>query len=51
MSLTSHVYTYLHACTGLCILFEQGLSILNIRLLNALRLNCYVCYQMIQKLF
>ena len=31
--------------------FYQGLLILSIHLINALRLNCYVCYQMIHKLF
>ena len=31
--------------------FKQGLPILGIRLINALSFNCYVCYQMIHKLF
>ena len=31
--------------------FKQGLTIFNIHLINALSFNCYVCYQMIHKLF
>ena len=31
--------------------FQQVLPILSIHLINALSFNCYVCYQMIHKLF
>ena len=31
--------------------FLQGLPILSIHLINALSFNCYVCYQLIHKLF
>ena len=51
MSLTSPVYTYLHAGTVLCTSFSQVLPILSIHLINTLSFNCYVCYQMIHKLF
>ena len=50
MSLTSPVYTYLHAGTGLCTSFKK-LPILSIHFINALSFNCYVRYQMIHKLF
>ena len=32
-------------------LIQQRLPILSIHLINALSSNCYVCYQMIHKLF
>ena len=32
-------------------LFQQGLSILSIHLINILSFHCYVCYQMIHELF
>ena len=52
MSLASPVYeyTYLHDGTGLCTSFTS-LPILSINLINDLSFNCYMCYQMIHKLF
>ena len=31
--------------------FQQGLPFLSIHLINAMSFNCYVCYQMIHRLF
>ena len=43
---------YLFACLHRFVYFFQlGLPILGIHLINALSFNCYVCYQMIHKLF
>ena len=43
---------YLFACLHrFMYFFSQGLPILSIPLINALSFNCYVCYQMILKLF
>ena len=43
---------YLFACWHrFMYFFKQILPILSIHLINALSFNCYVCYQMIQKLF
>ena len=43
---------YLFACWHRFMYFPlQGLPILSIHLINALSFNCYVCYQMIHKLF
>ena len=43
---------YLFACWhSFMYFFSQGLPILSIHLINALSFNCYMCYQMIHKLF
>ena len=45
-------FLYLFACWHrFMYLFQQGLAILSIHLINALSFNCYVRYQMIHKLF
>ena len=53
MSLTSPVYTYLHAGTGLGTSFNKVYLFFSIHLIEALSINCYVCYmyQTIHKLF
>ena len=50
MFLKSHVYTYLHAVTGLCTSFNK-VYLFKYSFNKCLSFNCYVCYQMIHKLF